>query len=384
MAGPYHAQELYKLDDTYKGGKHDRYLRLGGPQGDRRDRQSGRVRRGTGGPAPARPGGGGGGGDSNINFVTFSNQDTASAGAFMVAARARGYTTSPTTLQAVQNGDRGFVFRSDMHDGTEFITNGLIQFVVDGAVSTGIVPSEFQINAMDSTGSLRTVFNITAGGRFFFNPQGGADVTIYEDGGARFNQQQNSAPTADFFVYTTNYPNGFRIDVSANQINIGNSANQQGGLFSADIDDEEITINKFNTGANLIVESSSAGVNLFETDTTNDKITQGTTIFTSRYQGKKGSDVASSSQITLGDGNYFDITGTTNIDYITTTDWQAGSVVTLQFDGALTVMHNTAPLSGVTGPFMLSGAANFAATADDTLTVVYDGSKWREISRTVI
>lgn len=107
----------------------------------------------------------------------------------------------------------------------------------------------------------------------------------------------------------------------------------------------------------------------------------GNVTFNARVLQKKGSDVASATDITLGNGNYFDITGSTTIETILPTGWTAGSVVILQFDGALTVKHNT----GTGGaPFLLAGAADFSTGADDTLMVVYDGAYWREVSRTVI
>ena len=97
-----------------------------------------------------------------------------------------------------------------------------------------------------------------------------------------------------------------------------------------------------------------------------------------RIQGNKGADVASAATITLVDGNLFDITGTTQIDAMTSTNWQPGSMVILHFDAALTVTHNT----GADG-FFLQGAASFVTTADDTLTVIWNGTRWEEISRSV-
>lgn len=107
----------------------------------------------------------------------------------------------------------------------------------------------------------------------------------------------------------------------------------------------------------------------------------GNVTFNARILGKKASDVASANDITLGDGNYFDITGTTQVNTIAATGWTAGSVVTLQFDASVTVKHNT---SGTGASLLLAGAADFSATADDTLTLVYDGTTWRETARTVI
>lgn len=97
----------------------------------------------------------------------------------------------------------------------------------------------------------------------------------------------------------------------------------------------------------------------------------------------KGADVASAATLTLGaDGNYFDITGTTNIDYITTTSWNAGAIIVLQFDGILTVNDSTATPPANTGNIDLTAA--FITTAGDTLTLIYDGgTSFREISRSV-
>lgn len=106
---------------------------------------------------------------------------------------------------------------------------------------------------------------------------------------------------------------------------------------------------------------------------------------TGRLQGDQGADVASADEIALGtDGNYFDVTGTTTINHITKTGWQAGSVVVLQFDASVTVTHNAGSPAGTEASILLSGAGNFSATADDTLQLVYDGTTFREVSRTVI
>lgn len=104
-----------------------------------------------------------------------------------------------------------------------------------------------------------------------------------------------------------------------------------------------------------------------------------------RLQGDKGGDVASADEITLGtDGNYFDITGTTTINHITKTGWQAGAVVILQFDASVTVTDNAGSPAGTEADILLEGAGDFEATADDTLQLVYDGTTFREVSRTVI
>ena len=101
-------------------------------------------------------------------------------------------------------------------------------------------------------------------------------------------------------------------------------------------------------------------------------------IHTGRHQYDKGADIASASGLTLGtDGNVFDITGTTTINTITPTNWQAGSVIILQFDGILTVTHN----SGGTNDILLAGATNFVTSAGNTLTLFFNGTDWIETAR---
>lgn len=102
-----------------------------------------------------------------------------------------------------------------------------------------------------------------------------------------------------------------------------------------------------------------------------------------RLKGKQGTDVASETDITLGDGNYFHITGTTAINTIAAAGWPSGSLVVLQFTASVTVAHAGA---GDFDSILLAGAANFSATAGDTLTLIYDGANgvWRECARAVI
>ena len=109
----------------------------------------------------------------------------------------------------------------------------------------------------------------------------------------------------------------------------------------------------------------------------------GDVVVTKRFQGQKGADVASATTINPQDGNYFDITGTATINHMAFLGWQAGSVVILQFDAAATVAHNTGTDPANTVSFFLAGAVNFVATADDTLTVIYDGGFWRELARSI-
>lgn len=84
----------------------------------------------------------------------------------------------------------------------------------------------------------------------------------------------------------------------------------------------------------------------------------------------KGADVASASAITPT-GNIFHVTGTTNITSITSTSVIAGTTIVMIFDGVLTVTDGS----------NLKLAGNFTTAANSTLSLVYDGANWYEVSR---
>lgn len=86
----------------------------------------------------------------------------------------------------------------------------------------------------------------------------------------------------------------------------------------------------------------------------------------------QGSDVASAAALTLGDGNIFDITGTTTITSIGTKG--VGTMVTLQFDAALTLTHHATDL-------VLPDGANITTAAGYIATFYeYATGDWRLVA----
>ena len=86
----------------------------------------------------------------------------------------------------------------------------------------------------------------------------------------------------------------------------------------------------------------------------------------------KGTDVASAATI-IATGNIFHVTGTTTITSVSGTGIAAGTVITIIFDGILTFTDGS----------NLKLAGNFTTSADDTITLQYDGSNWYELCRSV-
>lgn len=84
----------------------------------------------------------------------------------------------------------------------------------------------------------------------------------------------------------------------------------------------------------------------------------------------KGGNVASATTITPT-GNVFHVTGTTTITGISTSGIDPGTEITIIFDGALQLTHNSST-------FYIHGGANFTTSANDVMKFVYDGTKWYE------
>lgn len=87
----------------------------------------------------------------------------------------------------------------------------------------------------------------------------------------------------------------------------------------------------------------------------------------------QGADLASASAVNLSfKGKVYAVTGTTQIDSING-----------RFNRIFTLTFSTNIAIGSAGNIKLAGAATFNATADDTLTLHYDGTNCIEISRSV-
>jgi hypothetical protein len=80
-----------------------------------------------------------------------------------------------------------------------------------------------------------------------------------------------------------------------------------------------------------------------------------------------GGSVASAGTISLGEGGYFNITGTTTITDIDFATDKAGRKAHLKFAGALTLTHNATTL-------ILPGGANITTAAGDVAEFVSEGS----------
>lgn len=86
----------------------------------------------------------------------------------------------------------------------------------------------------------------------------------------------------------------------------------------------------------------------------------------------KGPDLPSVSPLTLGNNDYYHVTGTAAITSLE--QKAAGTVVWLEFDNSLTLYYDSAKL-------ILLDSKDFTTSPGDVLGFISEGSGWREISR---
>src|ERR1041384_1726711 len=102
-----------------------------------------------------------------------------------------------------------------------------------------------------------------------------------------------------------------------------------------------------------------------------------------RFMTWQGANVSSANQMDLGlDGNLFVITGNTDVQCITHTGWNEGSVITLMFQGTLT-LRSSFSCGDTLDKVVLSANMDFTITGLTTVTLVYAGD-WFEVSRGVL
>jgi len=95
-----------------------------------------------------------------------SNNSGAHTGPFGLT-RVRGSIASPTT---VLNGDEIGQIVSAGHDGVGFVPSATICYVVDGAVSTGVIPSRIEFSNSNASGTIAVRANIKSTVAEFFVP----------------------------------------------------------------------------------------------------------------------------------------------------------------------------------------------------------------------
>lgn len=103
--------------------------------------------------------------------------------------------------------------------------------------------------------------------------------------------------------------------------------------------------------------------------------------FNGRISPVAGANTAAASTFTMPAGDSCVVTGTGTINYITTTNWDVGSRIYLQFAAAAVVAHNTGSVPGSTAAVLLSGGANITFAANTILVLYYNGANWIDLRK---
>lgn len=96
-----------------------------------------------------------------------------------------------------------------------------------------------------------------------------------------------------------------------------------------------------------------------------------------RFHANKGSDVASANSVTLGNGNYFHVTGTTTIVGINSTDWVEGDEVTLYAVTGFDISHHGSPGGGLQYKTIWIQGGNVSLAAGDMIKLIYTQDGWK-------
>jgi len=86
---------------------------------------------------------------------------------------------------------------------------------------------------------------------------------------------------------------------------------------------------------------------------------------------RQGATVASANNLVLGSGDRFQVSGTTQLNLLSNTGRQGGSIVTLHTQGILTIKHNQAA-SGNNKPFFNISGADITTAAKKQYGYQYD------------
>lgn len=178
---------------------------------------------------------------------------------------------------------------------------------------------------------------------------------------------------------TANCASAFKINSNGGVGTSYNLPNCQGGITGA-------YLVAAKNGANVVVDSSSSvttsgNTNAVSADGGSNpsciNVNDGTRI-RNGSPSTSGDVIASANDLSLGsNGDYFVISGTTQINAIVTAPWQKGNKLRLQFQDALTLKHNTSGGAG-TAKIKLDAEDDRLTANGMIIELVYDGTDFRQ------
>lgn len=112
------------------------------------------------------------------SLISLLHNDNNTNSSSFTLARSRGSNAAPTS---VVDTDQIFSFSMSAHDGTSYVVSSAMSSVIDGAVSTGVVPSKILFATTNSTGTFSSKVAINPDGRLS-SLEGGFETFDFTDG----------------------------------------------------------------------------------------------------------------------------------------------------------------------------------------------------------
>jgi len=165
---------------------------------------------------------------NSLGLTYLVSSTTASQAAYIKFSKARGTLSSPS---AVQNGDVLGAFNINGYDGSSYINNASFTFLVNGSVSTGIVPVSYNIFLQNAVGSLQTALQVNSlNTNIYSNTTQVANIgngSILYATGATILQLSRISSSSNVVMQFTNTSGSVYtgLNTNATQWGVGNSAN---------------------------------------------------------------------------------------------------------------------------------------------------------------
>ncbi len=290
-------------------------------------------------------------------------------------------TTNPSGLQAIPSGT--IIFGGPMLGGNPLHVGEVVDNAFNPAVTGLARPVGSLIFSRDGTksfvktGSAATAWTTTVPPYTF---DGSGNVTFAGKVGI------GTAPSAELQVNLTNDTNPSLVNSWDSRhfvYGVGATSTAPGVGCSYQTSTSTVFLSALQPGVawlNYTLQCQSFLVSITGTANAFQVTAGAVTVIQARLHQAKGTDLASATTLTLGSGtqggNHYNITGTTTVQGIVTTGWNAGDRIVLQLASGITITHNSgAPGAGAVA-IQLNAGANLVTARVTMLALIFNGTFW--------
>lgn len=146
---------------------------------------------------------------------------------------------------------------------------------------------------------------------------------------------------------------------------------------------EGVTVNLTACIGDILDTGNNKKINLMDVMNNNDQviINQAGDVQGRRQLGRQAANIVAAETITIGEGNYAIISGSTGIKWMKNIGFTAGSIVILEFTHALTIINSELPVDGEDAGFIFKAGADKVITPGESITLYLNSALtfWREL-----